>query len=125
MLCAERNQLDKKIEGLLDRIVTTDSTTIISAYEKRVEKMEREKLILDEKLSQHGSKPDTFEQMFEHATQFLSSPWKPWESGNVFLQRTVLKLAFADRITYARNTGLRTPQNHLAVQGVSGVFEPK
>lgn len=120
VLRAERNQLDKKIEGLLDRIVASDSLTIISAYEKRVEKMEREKLILDEKLSHHSAKSDTFEQMFEHAMQFLSSPWKLWESGNVFLQRTVLRLAFADRISYARNIGLRTPKTTLPFKVLAG-----
>ncbi|UWQ78375.1 hypothetical protein K3725_13775 [Leisingera sp. S132] len=51
LILTERNQLAKKIEGLLDRIVDADNPTLIKAYEKRIEKMEREKLILDEKVT--------------------------------------------------------------------------
>jgi len=42
----ERRKLDKQIDNLLDRIVTTNSESVISAYEKRIEKLEHEKLVL-------------------------------------------------------------------------------
>ncbi len=113
LIRTERNKLDKQIEGLLDRVVDADSSTLITAYEKRIEKMEREKLVLDEKLLNQGKPMHTFEQMFEHALQFLSNPWKLWKSGNLIAQRTVLRLAFAEKISFARNEGLRTPKTNL------------
>ena len=42
----------------------------------------------------------TFEEKLEPALQFIASPWKLWESGQITLRRMVLKLAFTDRITY-------------------------
>ncbi len=44
-----------------------------TAYEKRIEKMEREKLNLDEKLQNQRKPMYTFEQMFEYALQFSLS----------------------------------------------------
>ncbi|GLO72457.1 hypothetical protein MACH17_39740 [Phaeobacter inhibens] len=120
LIRTERNQLEKQIEGLLDRVVDADSPTLITAYEKRIEKMEREKLILDEKLQNQGKPMHTFEQMFEHALKFLSNPWKLWKSGNLIAQRTVLRLAFADKISFARNEGLRTPKTTLPFKVLEG-----
>ena len=120
LIRTERNKLDTQIEGILDRVVDADSPTLISAYEKRIEKMEREKLILDEKLETRGKTLHPFEQMFEHALQFLSNPWKLWKSGNLIAQRTVLRLAFAEQITFARNEGLRTPKTTLPFKVLEG-----
>ena len=120
LIRTERNKLDQQIEGLLDRVVDADSPTLITAYEKRIEKMEREKLILDEKLQNQGKPMHTFEQMFEHALQFLSNPWKLWKSGNLIAQRTVLRLAFAEKISFARNGGLRTPKTTLPFKVLEG-----
>lgn len=52
----ERVKLQKQIDGLLDRIVEADSPSIITAYEKRIEKMKREKPMLGEKLSKQRPK---------------------------------------------------------------------
>ena len=87
--------------------------SVISAYEKRLAKLEREKLVTQEKLANKAEPAHGFDQLFELACQFLASPWKLWESGQLTLQRTVLKLAFAERITYCRKTGLRTPETTL------------
>jgi site-specific DNA recombinase len=42
------------------------------------------------------------------AFDFLANPCKLWASGHLEARRTVLKLAFTDRLAYARGTGLRT-----------------
>ena len=106
-------KLEKQIDGLLDRIVEASTPSVVSAYEKRLAKLEREKLVMQEKLAQ-GPKPKaSFDELFELACTFLANPWKIWESGQLTLRRTVLKLAFADRISYCRKTGLRTPKTTL------------
>ncbi len=112
--------IDKKIEGLLDRIVDADSGTLVTAYETRLKKLEREKLMIAEKLDNQHPKQDTFEHLFEHACVFLSSPWKLWESSNLALRRAVLKLAFAERISYCRETGVRTPKNTIPFKVLGG-----
>ncbi len=52
--------------------------------------------------------------------QFLASPWKLWESGQITLRRMVLKLAFIDRITYYRNQGARTTKIALPFKALGG-----
>lgn len=109
----EHRQIESKIEGLLDRIVETNNTSIIAAYEKRIAEMDRQKHILAEKMENQAKPKHTIEEMFEHAFAFLSNPWKLWESGNLIMQKIVLRLAFAERISYSRSEGLRTPKTTL------------
>ena len=106
---AEVKRIEKQSEILLDRIVNADSATLITAYEKRIAKLEQEKTLLLERAEDAGAPQRTFEEMFELSTPFLSSPWKLWETGHIGLRRTVLKLAFAERLPYVRKQGFRTP----------------
>lgn len=46
-----------------------------------------------------------FEELFELATEFLRNPCKLWDSGHLTLKRTVLGLAFAERVAYGRQSG--------------------
>jgi len=91
--------LDKQIEGLLDRIVTAQNTSVIVAYEKRIENLGHEKAVLAEKLDQKAKPAHSFTDMFELSLDFIANPWKLWASGQLALQRTVLRLAFADKIS--------------------------
>ncbi len=105
--------IDRQIEGLLDRLVDAGSSSVVSAYEARVDKLEKEKRLLNEQLAESGKPQASFDEMFELAVLFLSSPWKIWNIGRFDLRRTVLRLAFADRVAYHRNEGLRTPELSL------------
>ena len=109
----EIKNIDKQIEGLLDRIVETTTPSVITAYETRLTKLEREKLVLAEKLRKNGQTALGFDEMFELAIQFLSNPCKLWDSGQLHLKRLVLRLVFSERIAYCRKGGLRTPKTSL------------
>jgi len=103
-------ELQRQIEQLLDRLMEAENKTVVSAYEKRIAKLEEEKLILAERAASAGKPQRTFGQMFELAMAFVASPWKLWETGRFELQRLVLRLAFSERLAYDRNTGFRTPE---------------
>ena len=105
--------IEKKIAEALDRIVESSSTTVIAAFEKRIETLEGEKLLLAEKVSRGMPGKDAYQEFFELAMSFLASPYKTWEKGDFFLKRTVLRLAFSERDAYNRQTGLRTPKTAL------------
>ena len=106
-------KLERQIEQIVDRIVESESVSAISAYEQRIAKLERQKLIASETLSRGAGPKRTFEEMFELACDFLSNPWKLWASERLEDKRTVLKLAFTQRVVYDRKTGLRTPETTL------------
>ena len=106
---ADIKRMEKQIEQLLDRIVDASNDSVVSAYEKRIAKLEREKLLAEEKIAQSGKPRHTFEESFEHAIQFLSNPWNIWIKSDLALKKTVLRLAFLEPLPYCRERGLRTP----------------
>ena len=114
-------ELENKINELVDRIVEASNPRVISAYEKRLAELERQKLVVQEKVSNSGAPQRTFDEMFEHAMHYLSSPWKIWDSGRFDLQRLVLKLTFSGHLEYCRETGFRTPKTTLPFK-VLGAF---
>ncbi len=120
-------EIDKQVEALLDKIVDASTPRVISAFEQRIDKLEREKLVLAEKASQTHKPLYRFEEMFELAMQFLTSPYKIWEKGDLTHKRTVLKLAFEERLAYQRNEGFRTPKTTIPFKVLgdfcSGNFE--
>jgi hypothetical protein len=122
LLKANVAQLEKQIEALLDRIVDSGNATVVAAYEKRIEKLEREKVLAQEKLASNGKPRLTLEESFEHALAFLSSPWNLWCNGGLVERKTVLRLAFLEPLAYCRNQGLRTPSLAFPFKALGGFF---
>ncbi|WP_282077588.1 recombinase family protein, partial [Epibacterium ulvae] len=91
-------EAQKQIDALLDRIVESDSPTVIKAYEKKIDTLETEKILLEENQANPSRSTRDFDAALELSLMFLSKPWKLWESGNIAIRRTVLKLVFADRV---------------------------
>ena len=81
---------EKQIEDLLDRIIDTKSQSVVAAYEKRLDKLEREKIVLAERASKTLPPKGRLEECIELTLKFLSSPWKIYEKGDFALRQTVL-----------------------------------
>ena len=105
--------LEDKIAALVDRTVEAGNPRVIAALETRIEALEREKLVLEEKAGRAPGPVQRFEAVFEHTLDFLANPCKLWDSGRLDLQRTVLKLTFCDFLAYDRESGFRTPKTTL------------
>ncbi|MEM6550107.1 MAG: hypothetical protein AAF713_20530, partial [Pseudomonadota bacterium] len=101
-------------------IVDAESETAAAAFERRISKLEREKLIKEDKIATSTQPQRSVREMFELAFGFLASSWKIWESNSLAAKRTVLKLAFKDRLPYCRKTGLRTPKTTLPFKVLAG-----
>ncbi len=61
----------------------------------------------------------SFEEKLEPALQFLANPWKLWQTGQITLQRTVLRLAFTERLAYHQIGGARTPKISLPFKALT------
>ncbi len=116
---------DQKIEKLLDRIIETDSPTVVRGLEKRVERLEDNKRVINEKLVNCGQQVKDFDDMYRTAMQFLSKPYKLWALGRYEEKKAVIKLAFTDRLTYVRNEGYRTPDLSLPFKMLDNFFDDK
>jgi len=121
-MTAELRKLDKQITQLLDRIVDTASPSVIAAYERRIEALEKNKLLLQEKLSEQPTPRRTYDGILEHTLAFLANPCKLWCSERFEHKRTVLKLAFAERLAYCPNGGYRTPKTTLPFRVLGGSY---
>ncbi len=106
-------RIEHKTEQFFDRITETDSQTLITAYEKKIRKLEEEKITLDEKIAKCGRPLASFDETFRTALTFLSNPQKLWASDRLEHKRIVLKLAFSEPIQYSKNSGFRTAEKAL------------
>jgi site-specific DNA recombinase len=120
-LQAQADGLDKQITSYLDRILDASNTTVIKAYEQRINALEAEKAILREKAAQDSKQPKPFEDAFRTPMAFLSSPWKLWASGELKQRRMLMKMAFSSQPEYVRGKGFRTPDLALPFKALGDV----
>ncbi|WP_422802520.1 recombinase family protein [Sulfitobacter pontiacus] len=118
-LKVDAKRIDAEIEGFLDRIVETENTSIVSAYEKRVTHLQCQLAILEEEAANLDIKQPAFEDLFEHTIEILSTPCDIWKKGDFRRKRMVLKSVFAERLPYSRSEGLRTAKTTFAFKALS------
>lgn len=110
----EIHKLDGKIEQLMDRLVETDSDSMVKAYETRIKKFEKtDRAVLVEKSGQSLRPMHSFNAALRTSINFIAKPHQLWSSGRLCDRRAVLKLAFPGGLQYHRNTGLRTTDTPL------------
>ena len=108
----------------MDRLVETDSDSLVKAYETRIKKFETDRAVLVEK-SGHSLRPmRSFDAALRTSLDFIAKPHKLWSSGRLCDRHAVLKLAFPGGLQYHRNTGLRTADTPLPFK-VSGGLTSK
>jgi hypothetical protein len=78
---------------LLDRIVDASSPSVITAYEGRIGKLERERLLLRERAAKTLPPKGRFEEFIEQSLAFLAKPWNIYENCSLLLKQTVLRLS--------------------------------
>ncbi len=115
LLKNELSKIDARVEQFLDRIVETENLSVISAYEERIEKLEGQKIILQEKIQNCGRPLADFDETFRTAMEFLSNPHRLWTSDNLEDKRLVYRLVFSEKLPYQRNEGFRTARTALPV----------
>ncbi len=92
--------IEKKIALLLDRIVEAESVSVIGAYERKVEELERQKLVLSEKNARCGTIAKGYDETFRTAFGFIANPWSLWDKGTLDDKRIVLKLTLDTHLEY-------------------------
>ena len=95
---------------MLDRIVEANSASVVSAYETRIEKLERDKIVLQERIAKSIPPKGRLEDRIELSLKFLSSPCNIWKNGDFALRQTVLRLAFSEPLRYGLNGVYGAPE---------------
>ncbi len=113
-------KLERQIDGYLEKIVDASSERVMKAFDRKIDQLEHQKLLMSEKMEKSFAPQTSAAQMLEHPMRFLSNPWKLWESGDIILQKLVLRLAFSAPLPYHRNEGYRTPKTTLPFSVLGG-----
>ena len=79
---------------MLDRVVASDSPSIIRANENRIKDLEVQKMEMKEKVAFCGKPLRHYDEIFRTAMEFLAKPQKLWLSERLEDKRAVLKLTF-------------------------------
>ncbi len=118
---SEIRKLGDKIEQLMDRLVETDSDSMIKAYETRIKKLETDRAVLVEKSGQSLRPMRSFDAALRTSLDFIAKPHKLWSSGRLSDRHAVLKLVVPGGFQYHRNTGLRTAETPLPFTILGGL----
>lgn len=109
-LAKQIKDFDRQIDSFLDKLGETTSSAATRAYERKIENLEAEKVLVEGKLAETARPSPPASEKIELALRFLANPWKLWTSDNPDHRRLVLKLGFSERLPYKRNEGYRNPQ---------------
>lgn len=120
-LKAEQQSLNRQIEKMVDKIVEASSPIVVRGLEQRVEDMEKQKFLLNEKMQKTDKPKHTFEEMYRTSLDFLTNPYKYWALGGFAQKRAVIKLAFTDRLTWNRDGTYRTPSFSLPFKALEEI----
>ena len=119
-LARQLRETERQIENLLDRVVEAGSPSLVGAYEARIDRLEREKIVLTERIAKTVPPKGRLEDCIELAMRFLSSPWIIYKNGDYAMRQTVLRLAFAEPLRYAQNGVYRTPNFSFPFKYLAG-----
>ncbi|MEW8026306.1 MAG: recombinase family protein [Candidatus Thiodiazotropha sp.] len=123
-VCLEKEiaEAGRQIDQLLDRIVDAQKASVVQAFEKRIDALEKKRMLLEEKRTRCGQTPRTFDEMYRTAMHLLSNPLKIWKAGRFEDKRAVLRLVFSQRLIWDRKGMYRTPELSLPFRTLEGVF---
>ena len=113
----------RQIDSLLERVLDAELPSVIKAYEKKIKSFEETKVLTEEKIAACGRPMRGYDETYRTAIEFLGKPYKLWDSQRLEDKRTVLKLAFADRLTYVRKKGYRTAKTTLPFKVLVGLSD--
>lgn len=117
----QRAALEKQQDTLIQRLVDATNPKLAVALERKIAKLEDEKLLLDEKSAQNTAPRDLTPERIELLRRFLANPWNIYENGSLAMKKTIQNMAFKAPLAYDPKTGYRTPQVSVIFEFLDGV----
>ena len=114
----------KRPEQNRDRSKASNAS-VVNAYETRIDKLERQKIVLQERLDKSIPPKGRLEDCIELALGFLSNPWNIYKNGDFVMRQTVLRLAFAEPLKYSQNGVYGTPELSFPFKFLGGFLGQK
>lgn len=114
-------ELDNEIDRMLTLAINASSPTIRNRYENHMNGLERNKLLIDEKITNCGRPIGDYDAKLRTAINFLENPSVLWGSDRLENKHAVLKLVFSENLSWKLKQGLRTPKTTLPINVLGSV----
>lgn len=115
---ARLTEIEKQIATLLDMIGEARNQRSAERYEIRNGELERERLVMSEKLEAKGGPRKSFEEMIELTLRFFSGPCSISKNSPLAQRQAVLKPTFSDRLVYRWNEGFRNLKTSIGCRAL-------
>lgn len=95
-------------EKLMQRLEKAENEHVIQSYEKRLGELTEKEAVLTQSITPSNASSASIETALDIVFEFLNSPLKRWENGDMQTKRLVLRLVFEERLAYNKNSGFET-----------------
>lgn len=100
--------IDIEIEGLVNKVSRTNKDAVVEIYESKIEELTKQKRLAEQRRSKVDAGPVSVGTAFDAIVEYLKNPEYLWVNGSLDDKRRVLKLVFAERFTYDRESFVGT-----------------
>ena len=122
---AQAKAADESTLELVGRMVETKNATVLKALEAKIERLEREKLVLEEKAQEPMPNATRFEECIELSLRFLAKLWDINKNGSYAVRQTALRLAFSEPLTFTPEGVYGTPKTAIPFKVLGGISTKK
>ncbi len=114
----EMAAIEQLIKKYCDQVLETNSKILIKTYETKIEELNNRKLRLGSRIEAdtHNLASYDFEAALRTVFDFVREPLQMWRSGDIRLQRIVLRLVFREPLLHDRKTGFGTATLSLPLE---------
>jgi len=104
----EITSIEKEIQILIERVKKSQMQEIIDVYEVQINDMIKKKRLFEAKRISSASYTVSVGTAFDEVMKYLENPVNTWVNGDLNGKRRVLKLVFAEKFIYDRESGVGT-----------------
>lgn len=111
----EVEEIDLAIKKYCERVLETESPVVVKTLEAKIEELNARKLRLGSRIEADAANLGKYDFGTALGTvfDFVKEPYGMWKSGQLDLQRIVLRLVFEGPLVYDRGKGFRTARLSL------------
>lgn len=110
------NEMDNKVDDLIELVRGTKNQMLIKRYESEMEKLLQDKEDLGQQMKKETYSQSNFAHIQEVVVKHLQNPIEMWETKEIERKRLLLNMYFSRGVVYNKKIGFQTPDLPLIVK---------
>lgn len=103
-------QIEEETGQIINKIVKIDNQFVQEALTAELEKLNKEKLLLNAKLENWSDRSEIFGTALTNMMDIMKNPRQYWVLGDLADKSLIQKIVFSEKPSYQRNKGFGTPK---------------